>query len=198
MVSQIILQISSRTIRKSSPFGEPELNAPGTFSHARKRGRIKRAVLPLWTSAALISFTILICSMNRPERAPARPERGPATLRSWQGEPPQMMSTGGSFAPSSFVMSPTWIMLGKCFLVTWMGNASISLAQTGVIPLRTAARGKPPIPSKREPMVSMAPPWRGRGAGPAPPARFARTPGAGTSCPERSAGRQCRPACPAP
>ena len=53
-----------------------------------------------------------------------------------------MMSTGGSFAPSSFVMSPTWIMLGKCFLVTWMGNASISLAQTGVIPLRTAARGK--------------------------------------------------------
>ena len=69
-----------------------------------------------------------------------------------------MMSTGGSLAPSSLVISPTWIMLGKCFFVTWMGNVSISLAQTGVMPLRTAARGKPPMPSKRLPMVSMAPP----------------------------------------
>ena len=69
-----------------------------------------------------------------------------------------MMSTGGSLAPSSLVMSPTWTMSGKCSLVTWMGNASISLAQTGVMPLRTAASGKPPMPSKRLPMVSMAPP----------------------------------------
>ena len=69
-----------------------------------------------------------------------------------------MMSTGGRLAPSSLVMSPTWIMPGKCFLVTWMGNGSISLAQTGVIPLRTAASGKPPIPSNREPMVNMAHP----------------------------------------
>lgn len=150
-----MLQISSSTIRKSSPFGEPELNAPGTFSHAINLGRVKRAVLPRSTSAALISFTIRICSINRPERAPARPERGPATLRSWHGLPPQMMSTGGSSAPFNFVMSPTWSMPGKCFLVTWMGNVSISLAQTGVIPLRTAARGKPPIPSNRLPMVSV-------------------------------------------
>lgn len=74
-----------------------------------------------------------------------------------------MMSTGGSLAPSSLVISPTWIMSGKCFLVTWIGKASISLAQSGVMPWRTAARGKPPIPSKREPMVSMGRPWRGRG-----------------------------------
>ena len=66
-----------------------------------------------------------------------------------------MMSTGGSFAPFNFVMSPTWIMPGKCFLVTWMGNGSISLAQTGVIPLRTAASGKPPMPSNREPIVNV-------------------------------------------
>ena len=45
-----------------------------------------------------------------------------------------MMSTGGSFAPSSLVMSPTWIMPGKWRLVTSMGRASISLAQTGLIP----------------------------------------------------------------
>ena len=68
-----------------------------------------------------------------------------------------MMSTGGSFAPSSLVMSPTWIMSGKCFWVTRMGNGSISLAQTGIIPFITAARGKPPIPSKRLPMVSVTP-----------------------------------------
>lgn len=66
-----------------------------------------------------------------------------------------MMSTGGSFAPSSLVMSPTWIMPGKCFFVTWIGNVSISLAQMGVMPLRTAASGNPPIPSNREPMVSV-------------------------------------------
>ncbi len=66
------------------------------------------------------------------------------------------MSTGGSFAPSSLVMSPTWIMLGKCFWVTRMGKGSISLAHTGTIPLRTAAKGNPPIPSKRLPMVSIA------------------------------------------
>lgn len=66
-----------------------------------------------------------------------------------------MMSTGGSLAPSSLVMSPTWIIPGKCSLVTRMGNASISLAQTGVIPLRTAARGKPPMPSNKLPMVSV-------------------------------------------
>ena len=66
-----------------------------------------------------------------------------------------MRSTGGSAAPSSLVMSPTWIMPGKRCFVTSMGKASISLAHTGVIPLRTAARGKPPIPSKRPPIVSI-------------------------------------------
>ena len=50
--------------------GVPELKAPGTFSQARNRGRIKRAVLPLCTSAALISFTIRICSIKSPERWP--------------------------------------------------------------------------------------------------------------------------------
>ena len=65
-----------------------------------------------------------------------------------------MMSTGGSLAPSSFVMSPTWSILGKWVLVTSMGKGSISLAQTGVIPQRSAASGKPPMPSKRLPIVA--------------------------------------------
>ena len=37
----------------------------------------------------------------------------PGHRQSWHGLPPQMISTGGSFAPSSLVMSPTWTMLGK-------------------------------------------------------------------------------------
>ena len=65
-----------------------------------------------------------------------------------------MMSTGGSSAPLSFVISPTCIMSGKCVFVTSMGNGSISDAHKGVIPFRTAASGKPPMPSNRLPIVS--------------------------------------------
>ena len=67
-----------------------------------------------------------------------------------------MMSTGGSVAPSNFVMSPTWVISGNRICVTSMGKVSISLAQTGTTLLRMAASGKPPIPSKRLPIVSMA------------------------------------------
>ena len=146
---------ASRTVWKSLPFGSPLLNAPGTFSHTPILGRTSRADLPRFLSASLISVIIRICSQNKPERAPSRPFLAPAIDTSWHGLPPQMMSTGGSSAPSSLVMSPTWIMSGKRSLVTRMGNVSISLAHTGVIPLRTAARGKPPIPSNRLPMVSV-------------------------------------------
>ena len=47
-----------------------------------------------------------------------------------------MMSTGGSFAPSSLVISPTWSRSGNRCFVTSMGNGSISLAHTGVMPWR--------------------------------------------------------------
>lgn len=44
---------------------------------------------------------------HRPERVPvAMPARLPARLRSWQGEPPHMMSTGSTSAQSMAVMSP--------------------------------------------------------------------------------------------
>ena len=39
-------------------------------------------------------------------------------------------------------------------MVTSIGNGSISDAHTGVIPFRTAASGKPPMPSNRLPIVS--------------------------------------------
>ena len=52
--------------------------------------------------------------MKSPDRAPVRPARvQDATDKSWHGLPPQMMSTGGSFAPSSLVVSPTWSISGK-------------------------------------------------------------------------------------
>ena len=38
-------------------------------------------------------------------------------------------------------------------MVTSIENGSISEAHKGVIPFRTAASGKPPIPSNRLPMV---------------------------------------------
>ena len=78
---------------------------------------------------------ILMASRKRPLRSPARPSRLPdATLRSWQGEPKVMMSTGGSLPPWSFVMSPTCSMSGKCFFVTETHSGTISLAHRGLIP----------------------------------------------------------------
>lgn len=44
--------------------------------------------------------------------------------------------------------------VGEVCFVTSMGNGSISEAHTGVIPFRTAASGKPPMPSNRLPIVS--------------------------------------------
>ena len=153
MESKQIRNISSRTIRKSSPFGVPLENAPGTFSHRNHLGRTSIPVRPRNISAQRISFVIRVCSRKRPERLPASPARAPATERSWHGLPPQMMSTGGSTAPLSFVISPTCCMCGKRSFVTSMGNRSISLAHIGSISYSNAARGKPPIPSKRLPIV---------------------------------------------
>ena len=151
--SNLIRTISSRTIRKSSPFGSPLENAPGTFSQQRNLGRTKIPDRPRSISAFLISFVIRVCSINRPDLEPDKPALAPATERSWQGLPPQMISTGGSSAPFNLVISPTWIMSGNRSFVTSMGKVSISLAHRGLTPQCTAARGKPPIPSKRLPMV---------------------------------------------
>ena len=102
--------------------------APGTFSQSANFG-----YSPL--VASCISLMILMASRKRPLRSPARPSRLPdATLRSWQGEPKVMMSTGGSLPPWSFVMSPKCSMSGKCFFVTETHSGTISLAHRGLIP----------------------------------------------------------------
>ena len=100
--------VSSRTARKSSP---PLLEkAPGTFSQTMYRGRTDRTGCPSRMPASRISFTILICSMNSPERSPASPALFPATERSWHGLPPITTSTGGASRPEIFVMSPRCII----------------------------------------------------------------------------------------
>lgn len=44
---------------------------------------------------------------HRLERVPSfMPLRAPARLRSWQGDPPLIMSTGGTVAQSMVVTSP--------------------------------------------------------------------------------------------
>ena len=60
-----------------------------------------------------------------------------------------MMSTGGSFAPSSFVMSPTCAMSGKRIFVTSMGKASISLAHTGDNAVVNGGQWESPYPIKQ-------------------------------------------------
>ena len=171
-----ILIISSRTILKSSPCGSPEEKAPGTFSQHKILGRTDTPDRPRSISAFLISFVIRICSMKSPERAPAKPALAPATERSWHGLPPAIISTGGSSAPFSLVISPQWSIWGKCVDVTAMGNGSISLAHNGTMPLFTAARGKPPMPSNKLPSVSItcSPPelWPCRYVPPSAPCRL--------------------------
>ena len=71
----------------------------------------------------------------------------------WQGEPKVMIWTGDNSLPCSFVMSPKCRMAGKCRFVMEIGALSISLAQSGTMPFRCAARGKTPIPSNRLPIV---------------------------------------------
>lgn len=67
------------------------------------------------------------------------------------GEPPAITSTTGRFSPCSFVMSPMCFISGNRYMVTAMGNFSISLAHTGRMPFLFAANGNPPIPSNRLP-----------------------------------------------
>ena len=69
------LTISSRTIRKSSPCGEPELKQPGTFSQQKYLGRTSLPVRPRSMSASLISFVSRICSIKSPDLAPCKPAR---------------------------------------------------------------------------------------------------------------------------
>ena len=68
-----------------------------------------------------------VMASQRPERVPGRiPLRCPATERSWQGEPPVMMSTGSTRAQLTAVTSPRFGASGNRWVRTLLGPASIS------------------------------------------------------------------------
>ena len=102
--------------------------------------------------AHIISFIILIARKNRFDLLPANPLRFPILERFWQGEPNIIMQqTGGRFPLCIFVISLQCPMSGKWCFVIAIRDFSISLAQTGMIPLWEAARGNTPIPSNSLP-----------------------------------------------
>ena len=75
-------------------------------------------------------------------------------LMSWHGDPPLMIVTGSILSPLMYPMSPRCFISGKFFFVTRIGSGSISLAQTGFIPQMLAASSNPPLPEKRDPIVT--------------------------------------------
>lgn len=107
-----------------------------TFSTMRKRGRS--------------SPTNRAISDQRPERLPASPSPFPATLRSWQGKPPEITSTGPTSSPRNVVTSSKQGTSGQCFASTRRQNGSISQnATVSNPPVRSSPRLKPPIPENR-------------------------------------------------
>jgi hypothetical protein len=71
-----------------------------------------------------------MCAHN-PERVPGiRPGRRPlARLKSWHGNPPQIMSTGGTRSQSMVVMSPRFGIPGQWWAKTRPTGSLFSLNQ---------------------------------------------------------------------
>ncbi len=112
---------------------------PGTFSPSTQVGRS--------------SSTILKYSGQR-LRSSSVPRRFPARLYGWQGNPPQIRSTGWRFWAPHSRTSRNRSTLGQCLSSTLLQNSSISICHSHFIPARSRPRSKPPIPANRLPKVS--------------------------------------------
>src|SRR5690606_11379307 len=110
---------------------------PGTFSMRTQRGR----------SSATMRWN----SHHNPLRSPASPARRPATLRSWQGNPPQMRSTGARFARPTFRTSSCSSTFGQCRRSTARHCLSFSTCHTTRMPARSRPMSIPPTPENSEP-----------------------------------------------
>lgn len=88
-------------------------------------------------------------STHRFERVPSRiPAIRPALLMSWHGEPPAMMSTGGTVCQSMVVMSPRFGTPGKRWARTLRGPGSMSDTHTvSASNTRSIAKSRPPFNS---------------------------------------------------
>lgn len=96
---------------------------------------------------------------HSPERVPARmPARFPACDKSWQGEPPVMMSTGSTAAQSTVVTSPRFGTSGNRWARMRDGAASNSATQAGCASGKTSrtAISRPPTPAKSAPTRGFA------------------------------------------
>ena len=114
---------SSTALKSSPPLLE---KAPGTFSQIMKVGYCPFV-------ANLISLIILIACMNNPERLPLSPFLFPAMLKSWQGLPKVIISTGCISSPFSSVTLPTCITSLKRYLVMSIQFGSTSAAHNGLM-----------------------------------------------------------------
>lgn len=86
---------------------------------------------------------------------PVMPRRDPARLTSWQGEPPEIMSTGGTVAQSTAVTSRKFLASGKCCARIFDGASSNSHTHAVVaFSACSTASARPPYPAKSSPAVS--------------------------------------------
>jgi len=95
---------------------------------------------------------------QRPERVPGfRPAIFPTVDTSWQGNPPQRMSTAGTAFQSMVVMSPRFGASGQWWEKTRATGSLISENQI-VRALKTSstARSSPPYPENSDPIRSGA------------------------------------------
>ena len=92
-------------------------------------------------------------SDHSPLRSPPMPAPRPATLMSWQGNPPQMRSTPSPFAERCCADNSrtSWNMWtsGQCLASTRRAKGSISQNATVRMPARSRPRLKAPMPLNR-------------------------------------------------
>ena len=142
------VQTASYPLWESSPRTSPSPRAAraATFSTTTIRGASSR--------------TIRANSNHRPLRAPARPAPLPAVETSWQGNPPQRMSTGAAVSLPRDRTSSCRTASGQCRARTRRHHSCCShchVVSASNPPSRRALSrpsSSPPIPAKSDPIVT--------------------------------------------
>src|SRR6185312_13351825 len=128
--------------RSPSTTSSPRPRSAATFSTKTYRGR--KSLIILWNS------------FQRPLRLPVIPSPLPATLMSWQGNPPATTSTRERVELLPLLTSVTLLSArGKFLASTLRQYGSISTCHLVSNPARSNPRSMPPIPAKRLPMVGL-------------------------------------------
>lgn len=98
-------------------------------------------------------MAVAMCDQS-PDRVPGEsPARLPTVETSWQGNPPQRMSTGGTVSQSMVVMSPRFTASGQWRVKTPATGGLISENQIVSAPKTcSTARSRPPYPENIDPI----------------------------------------------